>query len=113
MRLGHSCRLLTIGAVLAFAVHVDLEVVDVATVGWILMLVGVGGAFVELAVVRPRALAARAGTEQRPAPARPLTTTAGTAGTARSPREAQGAKTSWASWDTRAFTPVQRPHQES
>lgn len=98
MRLGNSCSLLTVGAVLAFAVHVDLDVVDVATVGWILMLVAVGGAVVELAVVRPAARAARARTEPRPVPARPL------------PR---GPRASWASWDTREFTPVPRPHRES
>jgi Domain of unknown function (DUF6458) len=98
VRLGNSCSLLTVGAVLAFAVHVDLEVVDVATVGWIFMLVAVTGGFVELAVVRPRARAARAGTGPRPAPARPL------------PR---GPQASWASWDTREFTPVPRPPRES
>ncbi|WP_240897823.1 hypothetical protein, partial [Kineococcus vitellinus] len=61
-------------------------------------------------------------------PAGPLTTTAGTTGVAgsmattgvagssgtvlprRSPR---AARTSWDPWDTRAFTPVQRPAQES
>ncbi|WP_328295925.1 DUF6458 family protein [Kineococcus sp. NBC_00420] len=98
MRTGNSCCLLTIGAILAFAVHVDLDVVDVATVGWILMLVAVVGAFVDLAVVRPRARAARVEAELRLASTRPV---------ARTPQ------TSWSSWDTRAFTPVQRPHQES
>ena len=59
MRLGTSWCLLTIGAVLAFAVDVDLAAVDLAAVGRILVLVGVGGAVVELALVRPRARAAR------------------------------------------------------
>ena len=101
MRTGNSCFLLTVGAILAFAVHVDLEVLDVATVGWILMLVAVVGAFVDLAVVRPRARAARVETDLRPASTRPVV------------RTPQTPQTSWSSWDTRAFTPVQRPHQES
>ncbi|MBB2902875.1 hypothetical protein FHR75_003711 [Kineococcus radiotolerans] len=98
MRMGNSCCLLTIGAILAFAVHVEVEVVDVAMVGRILMLVAVAGALVELAVVRPRARAARAAAEQRPAPARPA------------PRAPQA---SWSPWDTRAFTPLPRSDRES
>lgn len=98
MKLGNACALLTFGAVLAFAVHLDVDVVDVATVGWILMLVAVTGAFLELAVVRPRARAARTVAEQRPALARTVT---------RDPQP------SWSVRDTRAFTPVQRPRRES
>ena len=98
MRLGTSWCLLTVGAVLAYAVHLDLDVVDVAVLGRILVVVGVLGAVVELTVVRPRARAARTGTGQHPVPVRPL---------------APNPRTSWAPGETRPFTPVRRPHQES
>jgi hypothetical protein len=104
MRTGSSWALFTIGAILAFAVHVDLVVVDVATVGRILMLAALVSVAVDLAVVRPRARKARVETDLRPATTHPL---------ARTSRTPQASQTSWSSWDTRAFTPVQRPHQES
>jgi hypothetical protein len=98
VRLGNHVSLFTVGAVLAFAVHLDLEVVDVATVGWILMLAAVTGAFVQLVVGRPGARAVPARTDQVPVPVRPV---------------ARDSQAPWPSWETRAFTPTQRPHQES
>ena len=43
MGIGASIFLIALGAVLAFAVHVDLGGLDINVVGWILMLVGVLG----------------------------------------------------------------------
>ena len=43
MGLGVGIFLIAVGAVLAFAVHSTSGVVDVHTVGWILMLVGLLG----------------------------------------------------------------------
>ena len=115
MRLGNSCRLLTIGAVLAFAVHVDLEAVDVARVGWILMLAAVAGALVELAAVRPRAAtpaaAARTGTG-RPTPV-PAAVVRRQVRPAQGTGDRRGSLAPWSAWETRAFTPVPRPDRES
>ena len=54
MRLGTGIVLIAIGAILAFAVHVQLSGVDLRVVGWILMAVGALGVVVELAVWAPR-----------------------------------------------------------
>ena len=54
MRLGTSIFLLALGAVLAFAVDVQLSSVDLDVVGWILMAAGALGIVVELAVWAPR-----------------------------------------------------------
>ena len=48
MGLGAGIFLIAVGAVLAFAVHSTSGVVDVHTVGWILMLVGLLGVFLSL-----------------------------------------------------------------
>ncbi|MCV2489664.1 DUF6458 family protein [Geodermatophilus sp. YIM 151500] len=54
MRLGTAIVLLALGAILTFAVRVDLAGVDLQVVGWILMLVGALGIVLELAVWGPR-----------------------------------------------------------
>jgi hypothetical protein len=54
MRLGTSVFLLALGAVLAFAVDVQVSGIDLDVVGWILMAAGVLGIVVELAVWAPR-----------------------------------------------------------
>jgi Na+/proline symporter len=41
--IGASIFLIALGAILAFAVHVDLGGVDISVIGWILMLAGVLG----------------------------------------------------------------------
>ena len=43
MGIGASIFLIALGAILAFAVHVDLGGVDISVIGWILMLAGVLG----------------------------------------------------------------------
>ena len=85
----------TVGAVLAYAVHVDLDAVDLAMVGRILVVVGITGAVVELALVRSRAQAARVVAAQR------TTTTLPPA-----------QPSSWPVWDTRELTPGQHPRRE-
>jgi hypothetical protein len=54
MRLGTGIVLIALGAILAFAVNVQLSGVDLRVVGWILMVVGALGVVVELAVWAPR-----------------------------------------------------------
>jgi Domain of unknown function (DUF6458) len=53
MRLGTAIVLLALGAVLTFAVRVDLAGVDLQVVGWILMAAGALGIVLELAVWGP------------------------------------------------------------
>ena len=43
MGLGVSIFLIAAGAILAFAVHTNLSGVDVNTIGWILLIVGIVG----------------------------------------------------------------------
>jgi hypothetical protein len=54
MRLGTGIVLIALGAILAFAVNVQLSGIDLRVVGWILMAVGALGVVVELAVWAPR-----------------------------------------------------------
>jgi len=54
MRLGTGIVLLALGAILTFALRVDLNGVDLQVVGWILMIVGALGIVLELAVWGPR-----------------------------------------------------------
>ena len=53
MGIGVSIVLVAIGAVLAFALEFDVAGLDIAVVGWILMLVGVIGGALSLAVFAP------------------------------------------------------------
>ena len=50
MRLGTAIVLLALGAILTFALRVDVSGVDLQVVGWILMLVGALGIVLELAI---------------------------------------------------------------
>lgn len=54
MRIGASLFLIAVGAILKFAVTTDVNGVDVGTVGIILMIVGVIGLLITLAVMTTR-----------------------------------------------------------
>jgi hypothetical protein len=54
MRLGTAIVLLALGAILTFALRVDVSGVDLQVVGWILMIAGALGIVLELAVWAPR-----------------------------------------------------------
>jgi hypothetical protein len=54
MRLGTAIVLLALGAILTFALRVDVSGVDLQVVGWILMIVGALGIVLELAIWGPR-----------------------------------------------------------
>lgn len=54
MRLGTAIVLIALGAILTFAVSVQVSGLDLRVVGWILMLVGALGVVLELAVWGPR-----------------------------------------------------------
>jgi hypothetical protein len=54
MGFGANLVLIAVGAVLAFATHVTLSGVDLRTVGWILMVVGMIGLILTFAYFRPR-----------------------------------------------------------
>ena len=54
MGFGANLALIAVGAVLAFATHFTLSGVDLRTVGWILMAVGVIGLVLTFAYFRPR-----------------------------------------------------------
>jgi Domain of unknown function (DUF6458) len=48
MGLGASIFLIAVGAILAFAVTAEVTGIDIATVGWILMIVGAFGLLLSL-----------------------------------------------------------------
>jgi hypothetical protein len=48
MGIGASIFLVAIGAILAFAVTTEVSGVDISTVGWILMIVGIAGFLMSL-----------------------------------------------------------------
>lgn len=50
MGIGVSIFLIAVGAILAFAVEADTEGINLETVGWILLIVGVIGAILSLTV---------------------------------------------------------------
>ena len=54
MRLGTAIVLLALGAILTFALRVDVSGVDLQVVGWILMVTGALGVILEVAVWGPR-----------------------------------------------------------
>lgn len=54
MGIGVSIFLIAVGAVLAFAVHTYVSGVDINTIGWIVMGVGVLGLLVDLLLFMPR-----------------------------------------------------------
>jgi hypothetical protein len=69
MRLGTSIVLLALGAILTFALRVDVSGVDLQVVGWILMLAGALGIVLELVVWGPRSRRRITQTEAYAAPA--------------------------------------------
>jgi uncharacterized protein (DUF58 family) len=54
MGIGIGIFLLALGAILAFAVHADVAGVDLVTVGYILMAVGVLGLLLDVLLFAPR-----------------------------------------------------------
>ena len=52
MRIGTSIGLIAVGLILALAVNVDLDGIDLDLVGWILTIVGVIGLVASLALAR-------------------------------------------------------------
>ena len=52
MRIGSSIGLIAVGLILALAVDLRLGVIDIALVGWILVVVGIIGLIVSLSVAR-------------------------------------------------------------
>jgi hypothetical protein len=48
MGIGASLMLIALGAILAFAVTADVGGVDLQTVGWILLIVGIAGALLSM-----------------------------------------------------------------
>ena len=54
MRLGTAIVLLALGAILTFALKLDVNGIDLQVVGWILMIVGALGIVLEVAVWGPR-----------------------------------------------------------
>ena len=54
MYLGTALALIAGGLILALAVDIDISGIDLQMIGWILFIVGVIGAIMELAVFRPR-----------------------------------------------------------
>jgi hypothetical protein len=61
MGIGASIFLIAVGAILAFAVNVSVSGLDLAVVGWILMLAGVVGLIMTALIWGPRNRAARNG----------------------------------------------------
>lgn len=98
MHLTNHSFLFTVGAVLAFAVHVDVTAVDVTAVGWVFMLVAVLATVLEVAGRRSRNRAAPSRGIAQPVPTRV------------SPARVTP---SIAPWETREFRAVQRPAGES
>jgi Domain of unknown function (DUF6458) len=52
MRTGSSIGLIAVGLILALAVRLRLGVIDIALVGWILVVVGIIGLLVSLSIAR-------------------------------------------------------------
>ena len=48
MGIGVSLLLIALGAILAFAVNAEVSGVDVQTIGWILLVVGIVGAILSM-----------------------------------------------------------------
>jgi hypothetical protein len=69
MRLGTAILLLALGAILTFALRLDVSGVDLQMVGWILMIVGALGIVLEVAVWGPRSRRRVTHTEGYGAPA--------------------------------------------
>ena len=108
MGLGVSILLIAAGAILAFAVNTTVSGVDIQTVGWILLIVGIIGAVLSMifwsTLGRPRLLGRTPPRRlrRRSTPARLLDRT--NAGVSRSGREAASAFGSTAAGDTPRMT---------
>jgi hypothetical protein len=63
MGIGVSIFLIAVGAILAFAVEYDLNGLDIAVVGFILMIVGLIGLIMTAFIFGPRNRAGRGGGE--------------------------------------------------
>jgi hypothetical protein len=73
MGIGVGIALAALGAILAFAVHASLGGLDLAVVGWILMVAGVLGIVLDLVMFAPRRRVVPAPTYVEPAvPGRPV-----------------------------------------
>jgi Na+/proline symporter len=48
MGIGVSLILIAVGAILAFAVDADVSGLDISTIGWILLIVGIAGALLSM-----------------------------------------------------------------
>ena len=59
MGIGVSIFLIAVGAILAFAVNYDISGLDIAVIGYILMIVGVIGLIMTAFIWGPRRTAAR------------------------------------------------------
>ena len=65
MGIGASIFLIAVGAILAFAVNYDISGLDIAVIGYILMIVGVIGLIMTAFIWGPRRTAARGGVSSR------------------------------------------------
>ncbi|HEY6888025.1 MAG TPA: DUF6458 family protein [Solirubrobacter sp.] len=54
MELGTSLFLIAVGAILTFAINATVSGIDIATVGIILMIIGVVGLLISLLYLAPR-----------------------------------------------------------
>ena len=54
MYLGSALALIAVGLILALAVDIEVSGIDLKMIGWILTLVGIVGAILDLAVFRPK-----------------------------------------------------------
>jgi hypothetical protein len=68
MRIGSSIGLVAVGLILALAVHLRLGVIDIALVGWILVVVGIVGLVVSLSMARRSRVVVRRDPEYPPVP---------------------------------------------
>ena len=68
MRIGSSIALIAVGLILALAVHVDVEGLDVQQIGWILAIIGVIGLVISLVLMRrtPPVVTREAGVRAEP-----------------------------------------------
>ncbi len=65
MGIGVSIFLIAVGAILAFAVNATFSGIDISTIGYILMIVGVIGLLTSLLIFGPRRRAGTVVEEER------------------------------------------------
>ena len=66
MRIGSSIGLVAVGLILALAVHLRLGVIDIALVGWILVVAGIIGLVISLSMARRSRVVVRRDPEYPP-----------------------------------------------